>query len=102
MNTLETKFTQSGFTHKQLKRVNDNAIYKRWKHGEENSHYEVVRIGRHNGYNLGGQYVAPAETYPGGSLWGIQGWTYRTIEEAEEKFVKVMKESGTKVNHKTK
>ena len=46
------------------------------------NNYEVVKLGRHNGYQMGGVFIEPAETYPGSSLWGITGWTCASIDSA--------------------
>ena len=87
MKKIESSFVRGGFAHKQIKRVEKVAIFKRWsKNGTSDYHYEVVKISSHNGYKLGGAYIDAAETYPGASLWGIQGWTCRTLEHAEERF----------------
>ena len=89
MKKIESSFVRGGFTHKQIKRVGKVAIFKRWlKNKTADHHYEVVKISSHNGYKLGGAYIDSAETYPGASLWGIQGWTCNTLERAEEHFKK--------------
>lgn len=86
MKTLPKLIQNKGFTLKQLKRVGDKAIYEQTKKGQISKSYEVIRIGRHNGYELGGQKIAPAETYPGSSQWGNNGWTFTTLDAAEKKF----------------
>jgi hypothetical protein len=48
--------------------------------------YEVVKIGRHNGYIMGGMSIEPAETYPGSSLWGIAAWTCTSLEDATRRY----------------
>ena len=89
----EFRWTGDGFGNacarlfKQTKRVGDIAIYKRTveKSGVDDG-YEVIKISRHNGYTLGGQYVAPAETYPGSSQFGKTAWSCMTLDQAEAKF----------------
>jgi hypothetical protein len=84
---------------KQVKRVGDIAMYSRTteKTGQIDG-YEVVRISRHNGYTLGGQYVAPAETYPGSSQFGKSAWSCSTLDRAEalfaEKLMEVIKQTS--------
>ena len=72
---------------KQIKRVGDLAIYERTveKTGL-NDGYEVIKIGRHNGYTLGGQFVEPAETYPGSSQFGKSAWLCLNLNRAEQLF----------------
>lgn len=50
------------------------------------NNYEVVKIGRHNGYVMGGMSIEPAETYPGSSLWGITAWTCTSIDDAMRRY----------------
>ena len=97
MKKLEKKFIRNGFNHVQIKRTGKVAIYKRWKGEEQYAHYEVIKISNHNGYKLGASFVKPAETYPGGSLWGIQGWTHQDIESAEDNFKIACKRFNVKV-----
>ena len=76
--------------HEEIIREGRNAIYQRYDAGKTpeagHVHYEVVRIGRHNGYNLGGSYIEPAETYPSSSMWGTAGWTCDDKATAQDKF----------------
>lgn len=80
---------------KQVKRVGDFAIYKRTveKSGTTDG-YEVVKISRHNGYTLGGQYVEPAETYPGSSQFGKTGWSCADLVQAERIFAEKVQEAS--------
>ena len=86
MKKIESEFTRGGFYHRQIKRVGNVAIFERQALNSREPHYEVVKISSHNGYNLGGAYIDPAETYPGASLWGLQGWTHSDLAAAEENF----------------
>ena len=81
---------------KQLKREGDIAIYERRsnKTGSLDG-YEVIKISRHNGYTLGGQYVAPAETYPGASQFGKTAWNCSTLDRAEVRFNQLITEAKT-------
>jgi len=82
---------------RQTKRVGDIAIYERTveKTGRLDG-YEVIKISRHNGYTLGGQYVAPAETYPGSKQFGKSAWSCVNLAHAEAVFDKRLAE--VKVN----
>lgn len=85
---VDTEFTLKSYTYKQIKREGDIAIYTQQMTGNHQAtiRYEVVRIGRHNGYTLGGAIIEPAETYPGATQWGINGFTCLTMEAAEKRF----------------
>jgi len=83
-------FKKKGFTYKQVKREGNRAIFSQTREGSSVSNFEVVKLGRHNGYVMGGVRIEPAETYPGSSLWGISGWTCTSLEDAENKFNKLV------------
>lgn len=89
MKILPKKFDKKGFTYTQVKRVGDKAIYEQTKKGHESTSFEVVKINRHNGYELGGQKIPPGEAYPSTSQWGNAGWTFQTLQLAEAKFKKI-------------
>jgi len=89
MKILPKQFDKKGFTYKQIKRVGDKAIYEQTKKGQTGKTFEVVKINRHNGYELGGQKIPPGEAYTSTSQWGTAGWTHRTLGEAETKFKKL-------------
>jgi len=84
--TIPTAFKKKGFTYQQVKREGNKAIFLQTRPGTELRNYEVVKLGRHNGYVMGGVHIAAAETYPGASLWGIAGWTCQSLEAAESRY----------------
>jgi len=85
MKTLKTEFEASGFHHRQLFRTGDVAIYERWK-AQQRPHYEVVKIGSHNGYELAGNHIEAAETYPSAEQFGSRAWTYNDKQAALRRF----------------
>ena len=91
MNKVQKKFIKAGFSHELVKRTGVVAIYKRQHPRTPHPHYEIVKISKHNGYKMGGQYIEAAETYPGASLWGLQGWTVADLGRAEVYFKKACK-----------
>lgn len=88
MNPIPTTFTGNGFVHEQIERVGSFAIYRRFKQGGGQEHFEVVRIRSHNGFTIPGtnKKAPAAETYPSNEKWGKDGWTFPTIDSAREKF----------------
>jgi hypothetical protein len=83
---IPAQFHKKGFVYTQLKREGNRAIFQQTRQGSTINNYEVVKIGRHNGYIMGGQSIEPAETYPGSSLWGIAAWTCTSIDEALKRY----------------
>ena len=79
---IPSEFKKKGFNYKQVRRDGMKAIFEQTRPGTELKNYEVVKLGRHNGYVMGGVSIEPAETYPGSSLWGITGWTCQSIDQA--------------------
>ena len=99
MKKIGKRFKKYGFIFDLVKRKGCVAIYKQTLPGAKKHHYEVVRIGQHNGYYMAGQKIEPAETYPGNSLWGIQGWTCLDLESAKKCFDKACTRFNKKLQH---
>jgi hypothetical protein len=86
MKILALEFASKGFDHKQIERTGDVALFERRRVGKGYPHWEVVKIGRHNGYEIGGVKVEAAETYPSSESWGTKGWTFQDFTKAQAKF----------------
>jgi hypothetical protein len=91
MKQIETQFTQKGWQLTQRHRVYDIAIFERVKETVE-PHYEVVRIKSHNGFQIPGtdRMSEPAEYYPSEKSWGVDGFTFSSMEEASAKMHKLL------------
>jgi len=89
MKTIPKTFNKKGFNYKQIKRDGMKAIFEQSKKGQDSVSFEVVKISKHNGYELGGQKIPPGEAYPGTSQWGIAGWTFQDLKSAEGRFKKL-------------
>ena len=83
--SLKEEISKDGFTLKQLKRKKNKAIYEQWKDGRIFS-YEVIVISKHDGYTIAGNFIEPSEMYPCSSQWGVKGFTYNKLEDAEKKY----------------
>ena len=83
---IPSEFKKKGFNYKQVRREGMKAIYLQTKEGSTMNNYEVVKIGRHNGYSMGGSFIEPSETYPGSSLWGIMGRTCTDLDSANKRY----------------
>lgn len=75
---LPTQLRRDGFTCRQIAREGNAAIYEqRWTGCVEPSVcYEVIRIRRRDGFQIGGRFVEPAEVYPNSEAWGVDGFTF--------------------------
>lgn len=96
MKTLPLKFKKWGDTFTQVKRTGDIALYER-KTKQGKSQWEVFHVLRHDGLALSnGIKSQPAEFMVGTSLWGVKGWTFLTLEDAELKFDEQVSNIGIK------
>jgi hypothetical protein len=88
LKILEESFTSKGFKFQQVKRDGDVAVYKKQLDDPESdsSHYEVIAIKKHNGYEIAGVKVPPSEMYPSDSQWGDWAFTCTSIEDANKRF----------------
>ena len=88
MSKIPKIFRSNNFAFEQLKRLDNIAIYGKFKEDfkKETYHYEVIVIQSHNGYYIKESYVPPSEFYPSSQSWGLSGFTFRSLEDAEKKF----------------
>jgi hypothetical protein len=88
---LPTRFRHDGFDYQQIAREGNAAIYEQTWCGCRNPSvcYEVIRIRRRDGFQIGGRFVEPAEVYPNCEAWGVDGWTYTEKEAAFRKLLEL-------------
>lgn len=83
---IPSEFKKKGFDYKCVRRDGMKAIFEQTRAGTDMKNYEVVKLGRHDGYIMGGVTIEPAETYPGSSLWGITAWTCTDMDAAMKRY----------------
>jgi hypothetical protein len=81
---LPKEFRRDGFSYRQVARQGDAAIYEQTWTGCSNPNvcYEVIRIRRRKGFQIGGRFVEPAEVYPNSEAWGTDGFTFTDKDAA--------------------
>jgi hypothetical protein len=84
---LPTQFRHGGFEYRQIARERGAAIYEqRWGGCADPSVcYELIRIRRREGFQIGARLVEAAEVYPNSEAWGVDGWTVLSRDAAFEK-----------------
>lgn len=84
---LPTRFRHDGFDYRLIARKEDAAMYEQSWNGCANRNvcYEVIRIRRRDGFQIGGRFVEPAEIYPNSEAWGTDGWTVKDKPAASHK-----------------
>jgi hypothetical protein len=80
---LPKQFCRDGFTFRQIAREGNAAIYEQTWNGCPNPSvcYEVIRIRRREGFQIGARFIEPGEVYPNSEAWGVDGFT-RTDKDA--------------------
>jgi hypothetical protein len=88
---LPTRFRRDGFEYRQIARERDAAIYEQTWSGcsEASVCYEVIRVRRRDGFQIGGRFVEPAEVYPNADAWGVDGFTFTDKDAAFAKLQEV-------------
>jgi hypothetical protein len=88
---LPTRFRRDGFKYRQIASERDAAIYEQTWSGcaEPSVCYEVIRIRRRDGFQIGGRFVQPAEVYPNSDAWGVDGFTLTDKDAAFAKLREV-------------
>jgi hypothetical protein len=81
---LPTRFWRDGFEYRQIAREGNAAIYEQTWNGcsDPSVCYEVIRIRRRDGFQIGSRFVAPAEFYPNSHAWGVDGFTFTDKDAA--------------------
>jgi len=81
---LPTQFRHDGFDYRQIARERYAAIYEqRWGSGADSSLcYEVIRVRRREGFQIGARLVKAAEVYPALESWGTDGFTFTDKDDA--------------------
>jgi hypothetical protein len=89
---LATKFRHGGFNFRQIVREGDVAIFEQTWSGcpDPSVCYEVVRIRRHDGFEIAGKRIEPAEFYPKSESWGVDGFTLTDRDRAFAKLRELM------------
>jgi hypothetical protein len=77
---LAVDFRASGFEMHQMMRSESTALYRKTRIGSGAISYEVVRIKKHNGYEIKGVKCEPSEFYPSSESWGTDGFTFTEVE----------------------
>ena len=90
---LPTRFRHDGFEYRQIAREGNAAIYEQTWSGcsEPSVCYEVIRIKRREGFQIGGRFVEPAEIYPNSEAWGTDGFTLTDKDAAFAKMREICK-----------
>jgi hypothetical protein len=93
---LPKEFRRDGFKYRQIAREGDAAIYEQTLLGcpEPSRSYEVIRIRRREGFQIGGRFVEPAEVYPSSKVWGVDGFTFTNRKKARAKFFEISLEES--------
>jgi len=92
--SLPKELRRDGFGFRQIARQGNAAIYEQtWNAcGNPSVCYEVIRIRRREGFEIGGRRVPPAEVYPNSEAWGVDGFT---LSDKDAAFAK-LREVGRK------
>jgi hypothetical protein len=89
---LPTPYNKNGFEHTLLFREGDIAIFHKVHLAPQfDAGFETVVISRHDGYEMAGTTIEPAECYPSPEMWGTRGWTFQHLLAARKKFNSLLK-----------
>ena len=90
---LPKEFWRDGFTFRQIAREGNAAIYEQTWNGCPNPSvcYEVIRIRRREGFQIGARFIEPGEVYPNSEAWGVDGFTLTDKDAAFAKLRELAK-----------
>ena len=87
MNTIQSVFTERGFTHREVARRGEWRVFER--QGAGKAHWEVVRIRWRDEFTVAGRVVPAGEVYPRSAVWGTDGFTFVSLELAKARFAEM-------------
>ena len=91
---LPKEYTKLGFKYRQIKELPGNwFIYEQSKNGA--IHYELIHSKKGEAYEIAGVKFEKRWQYCSSSQWGICGWTFKTLEAAEKKYLKLTSNNNT-------
>lgn len=77
-----TNYRKHGNDFLLIKRSGSVGLFQEKKYNS----YEVIIIQSHNGREIMGNVIPPAEFAPSDESWGSKGWTYTIEADALKKF----------------
>lgn len=94
MKLLES-YSKNGHLFTLYARAGDVAIFHGKRIGGRSETWEVILIQSHQGREIAGALVPPAEFPPSNEQWGSKGWTFTNPELARERFeIEVRKQNS--------
>jgi len=87
---LPLSFQKYGYTFHQVERTKNAAIYRQVS-DRKTSGYEVIKIRIAKESTFKGKHYPEREVYPSTAQWGKLGWSIKTYERAEEKYLEISK-----------
>jgi hypothetical protein len=95
---LPTEFRHDGFDYRQVKREGNVAMFSQSLGGLVVA-YEVVIVRTTPEKTWESGIITPEhEVYPSSSKWGLDGWTCISVEHAEARFTRTVKEVHNAAN----
>lgn len=91
MKFLPDQWTKSGFRHRVVERRGMVVLVSRLALNHRQPHFEVAKIRVNPERSFHGRRIEQGEAYPSSMEWGVRGWTYCTLEEAQAKFAALVK-----------
>ncbi len=91
MKTLAINIESKGYFYKQELRNENFAIYSQWLNNDLIA-YELIRIRKNKESMRFGKIIDASESYPNERQWGVRGWTIKSFNEANKKFLSLTEE----------
>ena len=101
---LKKEFRRGAFQYRQIAHEGNAAIYEQTWLGcaEPSPSYEVVRIRRREGFQIGNRLLNAAEICPNSRAWGVDGLTLTNRNKAWDKFFEISLEEPARIRREVK
>lgn len=85
MEKLKEQFRKHGYDYSMVNRSDIAAIFQQSDAGKVIA-FEVIKVRISKACHTFGKDYPEREIYPGDNEWGLYGWTYKTLADAQARF----------------
>ncbi|MFW6272681.1 MAG: hypothetical protein ACOC2U_02740 [bacterium] len=95
MLSLQTHFKKYNTYYSLVKREKDVAIFSLSYDQKNIVGYDTVIVQKNPQFEINGNIIPAKEAIPSAEMWGKKGWSWKTLDAAENKMKELLNKSST-------
>lgn len=76
--------------YRQVKRIGNFGLFEEFSRFATTPRFVVCKIIQNQEREISGKSIPASESIPGPNAWGTKAWTFLKLENAEERFAKLI------------